>query len=306
MWEARAEARGPAGEGAVIALGALLRESRALLAAAGIRDAALDARVIVEHVTGTRRTDALARPETEIPGPAAECVRAALARRLAGEPVHRILGRREFYGLSLALSPATLEPRPDTEVLVDRLAPRLLETARDGGCRILDLGTGTGAIALALLSQVPGSTALAVDIDPQAVETARANAAALGLSARFEGRVSDWFSAVDGKFHAIVSNPPYIETQEIATLAPEVRLFDPLRALDGGADGLDAYRAIAARATEFLEADGLVGVEIGHRQHQRVEALFAAAGYAVEETVNDLSGRARALILRQDMPGRSL
>lgn len=287
----------------MVALGALLREARDRLATAGIADAALDARLIVEHFTGTSRTDAVARPEREIPAPAAEAVRAALGRRLAGEPVHRILGRRAFYGLDFALSPATLEPRPDTEVLVDRLVPRLAEIARKhGGCRILDLGTGTGAIALALLSQVPDARATGVDIAPEAVETAIRNAAANGLSGRFEGRVSDWFSNVNGKFHGIVSNPPYIETQDMAELSPEVRLFDPRQALDGGADGLDAYRAVAAGAARFLEPDGLVGVEIGYNQRGTVTALFAGEGFVLVEAARDLAGRDRVLIFRQGSP----
>lgn len=286
--------------GPVSALGALLRESRDRLAAAGIPDAALDARLIVEHVTGTDRTDAAARPEREIPAPAAAAVRAALVRRLGGEPVHRIIGRRGFYGLDLELSPATLEPRPDTEALVDRLVPRLARIARERGtCRILDLGTGTGAIALALLSQVPEAVALGVDVDRRAVETALRNATANGLSGRFEGRVSDWFSNVSGKFHAIVSNPPYIETKDMAELPPEVRLFDPPRALDGGVDGLEAYRAIAAGAAGFLEPDGLIGVEIGHRQREAAAAVFTAAGFALAEAAKDLAGRDRVLIFRR-------
>jgi release factor glutamine methyltransferase len=287
----------------VAALGALLRESRDLLGAAGAEDAALDARLIVEHFTGTSRTDALARPEQDIPALAVEAVRAALTRRLAGEPVHRILGRRAFYGLDLELSPATLEPRPDTEVLVDRLVPRLAELVRrHGTCRVLDLGTGTGAIALALLAQVPEATAIGVDVDRRAVETAARNAAANGLSERFEGRVSDWFSNVNGKFHAIVSNPPYIETKDMAELSPEVRLFDPPGALDGGADGLDAYRAIAAGAARFLEPDGLIGVEIGHMQRETVTAVFTALGFARTEAAKDLAGRDRVLIFEPGSP----
>lgn len=285
----------------MIALAALLRESRACLATAGVEDAALDARLIVEHFTGTSRTDALARPDMDIPTGAVARVRETLSRRLAGEPVHRIIGRRAFYGLDLELSPATLEPRPDTEVLVDRLVSPLTQiVCEHGACRILDLGTGTGAIALALLSQVAGATAVGLDIAPQAVETATRNAAANGLSGRFEGRVSDWFSNLSGKFHAIVSNPPYIETKDMAELSREVRLFDPPRALDGGADGLDAYRAIAAGAAPFLEPQGLIGVEIGHRQRETVTAVFRAAGFARTKVAKDLAGRDRALIFKHE------
>jgi release factor glutamine methyltransferase len=284
--------------GAGATLGALLRDARAALETAGIPDAARDARILVEELTGTSRTDVLARPDREVPDVAAAAVREALARRLAGEPVHRILGRREFYGLDLALSPATLEPRPDTEILVDLLVPRLASMMKTReACRILDLGTGTGAIALALLSQVPGATAVGVDIDPQAVETAHLNAARHGLSGRFQGLVSDWFSGVDGKFHAIVSNPPYISSEEMASLPPEVRLFDPEKALHGGADGLDAYREIAAGAAARLEPDGVVAVEIGYRQRESVGDIFHRAGFQMIAAGTDLGGRDRVLVV---------
>lgn len=280
----------------MVALGALLREARDRLEAVKVENAALEARLLVEHFTGTTRTNALVRPEREIAEDAVEKVRAALARRISGEPVHRIIGRREFYGLDLALSPATLEPRPDTEILVDRIAPMLRRMPPP--IRILDLGTGTGAIALALLSVVPEATAVGADVSPEAVETATANAARNGLSNRFEGVVSDWFSAINGKFHAIVSNPPYIEAQEMASLPPEVRLYDPPRALDGGHDGLDAYRVIAKDAGRFLERDGLIGVETGYRQRKQVTATFRRAGLALVDAGKDLAGLDRTLIFK--------
>jgi len=284
----------------VVALAALLREARAALEGADGSDAALDARLIVEHFTGTGRADAISRPDLEIPEETARKLRGAVERRAAGEPVHRILGRREFYGLELELSPATLEPRPDTEILVDRLAPRLRAVvATSGECRLLDLGTGTGAIALALLSQVEGASAVGADIAPEAVETARRNAARHGLSGRFEGVVSDWFAGVTGKFHAIVSNPPYISEEEMASLPREVRLYDPERALHGGADGLDAYRRIIAGAEAHLEPEGIVAVEIGHTQRESVTAIFAACDFEVIDAARDLAGRERVLIARR-------
>jgi release factor glutamine methyltransferase len=280
----------------VVALEKLIREARDRLEVAKVENAAFDARLLVEHFTGTTRTDAVVRPEREITEDAVERVRAALARRLSGEPVHRILGRREFYGLELGLSPTTLEPRPDTEILVDRIAPLLKRMPPP--VRILDLGTGTGAIALALLSVVPEAMAVGADVAPEAVETAVANAARNGFSERFEGVVSDWFSAINGKFHAIVSNPPYIEAQELASLPQEVRLFDPQKALDGGHDGLDAYRVIAKDAGSFLERDGLIGVETGFRQHSEVTAVFGRAGFALVDAGKDLSGLDRTLIFK--------
>src|SRR5690606_26602351 len=176
-------------------------------------------------------------------------LRSAVARRAAGEPVHRIIGRREFYGLELELSQATLEPRPDTEILVDRLIPHLRQIVGSSGtCRVLDLGTGTGAIALALLREVEGTTAVGADISREAVETAMTNAVRNGVAGRFTVIVSNWYSDGNEKFHAIVSIPPYISTQGMSELPREVRDFDPERALHGGADGLEAYRAIAVGA----------------------------------------------------------
>ena len=167
-------------------LAQLLASSRSLLAKAGIPDAALDARLIVEHFSATSRADAISAPDRIVAADAVMAIDAALGRRITGEPVHRILGFREFYGLQLALSAETLEPRPDTEVLVDALLPFLRDVAaREGGCRIIDLGTGTGAIALALLSEVPLATATGVDLSEDALATARGNAERLGLGARF-------------------------------------------------------------------------------------------------------------------------
>jgi release factor glutamine methyltransferase len=282
-------------------LAALHRIARARLSDAGIVDAALDARLLVEELTGTTRTDLLARPEMNVSAEAAEKLSAALARRAAGEPVHRILGAREFYGLRLALSPDTLEPRPDTEALVDLALPVARNVCDERGtCRILDLGTGTGAIALALLSAEPRASAAATDIAPGALATAKANAEALGLAARITFVRSDWFSEVEGTFDLIVSNPPYIPSAEIATLSPEVRGFDPLRALDGGADGLGPYRIIARDSGAHLGGDGAIAVEIGAGQGTDVTGIFAQSGFRLAGSRRDLGGHERALcFLRQ-------
>jgi release factor glutamine methyltransferase len=275
----------------------LHRAIRRSLEAAGIAEAALDARLIVEYGTGTTRLDLVREPSRPVSPAEGDAVAVAVARRLAGEPVHRILGRREFYGLDLALSPDTLEPRPDTEILVDLALPRLgAIAARRGACRVLDLGTGTGAIALAVLSAVPQARVVAVDVAPGALDTAVDNARAAGLDGRFEPLLSDWFEKTLGAYDAILSNPPYISDREYGELPREVRDHDPFRALHGGEDGLDAYRRIADGAAERLEPGGFVGLEIGSRQKAAVVALFQGRGFVLEGEATDLAGRDRALV----------
>ncbi|MBZ9740698.1 MULTISPECIES: peptide chain release factor N(5)-glutamine methyltransferase [unclassified Mesorhizobium] len=283
-----------------VALGALLREARARLAEAGVEDPALDARLIVEHYSGTTRTQAITDPERKIDADAIAAIDGALRRRAGGEPVHRILGYREFYGLRLSLSPETLEPRPDTETLVEAVLPFVKAmAAREGVCRILDLGTGTGAIALALLSVVPAATATGVDISGGALATATRNAGQSGLGDRFATLQSDWFEKVSGRYHVIAANPPYIPTQDIGNLQDEVRDFDPRLALDGGADGLNPYRIIAAEAARFLEAEGRIAVEIGHTQCNEVNDIFRAAGYTAGKVFGDLGGNDRVLVFQR-------
>jgi release factor glutamine methyltransferase len=280
-------------------LAALLRTARQHLTEAGVADAALDARLLIEHFSGTTRADAIADPERSIDPEAVQAVEAALTRRAAGEPVHRILGHRDFYGLRLALSPETLEPRPDTETLVDAVLPFVNRTvARQGGCSILDLGAGTGAVALALLSAAPLAIATAVDISDGALATAAGNAQALGLESRFTVKKSDWFTEISGRYDAIVSNPPYIRSDDIGALQKEVRDFDPLLALDGGCDGLAAYRVLAAGARQYLKHDGVVGVETGSSQKEDVAGLFVLAGFDLIEAVRDLAGHDRVLVFK--------
>ncbi|TPM31587.1 peptide chain release factor N(5)-glutamine methyltransferase [Mesorhizobium sp. B2-3-5] len=285
------------------ALGPLLREARARLVAAAVEDPALDARLIVEHFSGTTRTQAIADPERKVDRNAIAAIDTALMRRVGGEPVHRILGYREFYGLRLSLTPDTLEPRPDTETLIEAVLPFVKATAaREGTCRILDLGTGTGAIALALLSVVPTATATGVDISDGALATATRNAGQLGLGGRFTALRSDWFEKVSGRYHVIAANPPYIASQDIGNLQDEVRDFDPHLALDGGVDGLVPYRIIAAKAARFLEAEARIAVEIGHTQRNEVNDIFRTAGYAAGEVFGDLGGNDRVLVFQRGKP----
>ena len=278
----------------------VLATSRAALAAADIPDAALDARLIVEHYSATSRAQAISTPERIIGGDVVSNIERALRRRISGESVHRILGFREFYGLRLSLSAETLEPRPDTETLVDALLPIVRDVAaREKPCRILDLGTGTGAIALALLTEVEAATATGVDISADALATARANAVSLRVDSRFTTLISDWFSRISGKFHVIAANPPYIPSNDLMNLQAEVRDFDPARALDGGTDGLDAYRTIATHAGAYLQDGGRIGVEIGYGQRDDVSKLFEAGGYHLAEARQDIAGRDRVLVFHR-------
>ncbi|MDR7034363.1 peptide chain release factor N(5)-glutamine methyltransferase [Mesorhizobium sp. BE184] len=282
---------------AAFTLVSLLQIARKQLDDAGMDSAALDARLIVEHFSRTSRTDAIVRPDLPITRDISAAVEAALDRRLAGEPVHRILGCREFYGLKLALSPDTLEPRPDTETLVDAVLPfARAVVSRQGSCRILDLGTGTGAIALALLAEVPEATANGTDISAAALATAKKNAVSLGLESRFSASESSWFAEISGRYDVIVSNPPYIPSRDIEFLQREVRDFDPRRALDGGEDGLDPYRIIADGADAFLNHGGIVAVEIGSTQNADVAQLFSKEGWQLSKAEKDLSGNDRVLV----------
>ncbi|HRD75237.1 MAG TPA: peptide chain release factor N(5)-glutamine methyltransferase, partial [Hyphomicrobiaceae bacterium] len=222
-----------------------------------------------------------------------------LTRRLAREPVWRILGQRAFYGLELQIGPAVLDPRPDTETLVDVVLEATADAGAAAPLRILDLGTGSGAILLALLHERPSARGVGVDRSAAALQIARRNGEQLGLNDRVAWIESDWFAGVSGRFDVIVSNPPYIPTGEIAGLDPEVRNHDPRAALDGGGDGLDAYRAIVAGVAQHLAPGGLVAFEIGDIQGPAVSALMFSAGLELVGGVRrDLSERPRVVVAR--------
>lgn len=270
---------------------------REAFAAADIEDAGLEAMLLVEHVTGLGRIDRVTRPKAILTPEQLDKLNALATRRVGGEPVYRIIGRREFFGLELALSPDTLEPRPDTEILVERVIRLARDcVTRKGTCKILDIGTGTGAVALAVLANVPEAEAVGTDIAVGALDVAARNAAAHSLDQRFRALGSNWFSKVSGRFDLIASNPPYIPTADIATLAPEVRDHDPHAALDGGPDGLEAYRRIAAGSRNFLNAGGFVALETGYDQKEAVSAVFTKNGYRFVESANDLGGNHRVVV----------
>lgn len=278
-------------------LSTLSRSLRARFAAAGIATPDLDARVLIAGLAGVEPARVLLDGDRPVEAALAARVAAAADRRLAGEPVHRILGAREFYGRAFRLSPATLEPRPDTEILIDAVLPGLAACVKERGtARIVDLGTGTGAILVTLLAEMPGTTGLAVDISAEALSTAAGNAALHGVETRFSTLRSDWFSALEGRFDLIVSNPPYIASAVVDGLSPEVRLHDPRAALDGGADGLDAYRRIAEGAAAHLAEAGTLALEIGYDQQASVTRLMEAHGFTLCAARADYAGQDRVLL----------
>lgn len=278
-------------------LGELHRLARQRLRDASLASPDLDARLLVEWVTGTTRLDAISDPARAIPVDLVGQVEAALGRRLRGEPVHRIMGAREFYGLTFRLSSETLEPRPDTEALVELVLPFLKERiARNKVADIIDLGTGTGAIAIALLSQLKELRAVGADISAGALEMARHNAETAGVSARFAALETDWLENVSGRYDLIISNPPYIPSEAVASLEVDVRGYDPLRALDGGKDGLDVYRLLARESRAFLQQGGAIAVEIGAGQRVDVESIFVHHGWKLCGLGHDLAGHERCML----------
>ncbi|MEM9104629.1 MAG: peptide chain release factor N(5)-glutamine methyltransferase [Pseudomonadota bacterium] len=283
-----------------ITTGMLVADLQHRFQAAGLPEPKLDARLLLSHLLGYGLTDLTVNPDRILSDDEVNRVRSAADRRCQREPVHRILGRRAFHAIELELSPATLEPRPDTETLVETALPRarakVLET---GTCRIADLGTGSGAICLALLVAVPEAVGLGTDISLAALETALLNARSNGVSRRFTTCHGHWFDAVCGTFDLIVSNPPYIPSADIAALEPEVREFDPPRALDGGPDGLDAYRHIAAGAGAHLAEGGYVCLETAADQHRAVIDLFHGHGFACVERARDMAGHDRAVVFQR-------
>jgi release factor glutamine methyltransferase len=275
-------------------------ETRRALAAkfraAGIESADLDARILIGHALGMDHAALAADSARSVKRTELNAITALAQRRLDREPVARIVGQKEFWSLPLRLNSATLVPRPETETVVEAaLAAIDARGSRSRPLRIADLGTGSGALALALLSELPNAFVVGTDLATDALFRARDNARDLGLE-RAAFVACDLAQALRGPFDVIVSNPPYIASDDIAGLDPEVRTYDPRLALDGGLDGLDAYRAIAATVPAVLAPDGVLVVELGIGQMEPVTALFAAAGLAPLPPRSDLNGVPRALV----------
>lgn len=262
---------------------------------AGLGTPALDARLLAERAFGVDGLQLATGEHDAVPSGGMVALEALATRRMAGEPVARILGHKEFYGLDFSLNAATLVPRPETELLVE-LGLEALKSRKSA--RIADLGAGSGCIGISILVNSADSHLVAVDLSAEALIEAERNATSHGVEARCAFRQGSWFEplAEGEKFDLIVSNPPYIETGDIVGLDIEVCEYDPVLALDGGPDGLAPYRIIAQQAGNYLKVDGTVVVEVGLGQAQRVVEMFVAAGFAKTSVHNDLGGIARCVL----------
>ncbi len=270
----------------------LIRRAAAQLSLRGIETAALDARLLLQSSAGMGHADVVAEPDLILASPTVNAFWSLVERRCAFEPVSRILGTREFYGRAFHVTPEVLDPRADTETLITAAVP--LGRGKSP-FRILDLGTGSGALAVTLLAELPEASAVATDVSEPAIAIAKANAEALHVSERLALVKTSWFAGLSGRFDLIVSNPPYIPTADISDLSPDVRDYDPRGALDGGADGLHAYRQIAAGVAGFLAAESHILLEIGAGQELAVQGLFEARGLVLKQQFRDLGGHIRVL-----------
>lgn len=281
-----------------MSIGQLYRSVRDRFRAAGLPTPELDARLLVGAALDLPLSDLLLREHDEAAPGAAELVEAHAQKRLAGMPVGRILGEREFYGRRFLLNPATLEPRPDTETLIDAVLERC---APDEAPLICDIGTGTGAIAVTLLAELPNSRMIAVDLSEQALECAAGNALLHGVGGRLLPVRADYTSALrpEGGFDWVVSNPPYIRSAVLAELSREVIQHDPKLALDGGEDGLTAYIRIVTDAKKLLRSGGWIALEIGFDQAVDLEKQLRHHGFVGIEIIQDLSGNDRVVLGRR-------
>lgn len=277
---------------------ALLGWAREELSRAGVTNPALDARLLLAHAMGC--TPEVLLSNTDVGGDDEQRFRGFIARRLQREPVAKILGYRDFWKDRFSVTSDTLDPRPETETLIEAVLS--LRSQRATVTSILDLGTGTGCLLLSLLKEFPQAKGVGVDLSQAALDVAQANAGQLGLESRTRFLLSDWLAGVDGTFDVIVSNPPYISAGDRSRLMPEVRDYDPALALFAGAEGLDAYRTLLPRIGQYLAPKGLLALELGAGQAPAVEALGVAAGLAHRGTVNDLAGIPRAILFQPVTP----
>ncbi len=278
-------------------LGALAEMGARRLAEAGIEQPRREARLLLAAAAGIEAATILAWPERATAQAGIDRFEAYLARRASYEPLSRILGRREFWSLDLLVTPAVLDPRPDTETLVEAVLASVAD--RRAPLRILDFGTGSGCILLALLQELPGAEGFGIDRSPDAAGVARRNAERLGLADRARFLVSDWDRGITGLYDVVVSNPPYIPSDDIADLSPSVARYDPRVALDGGPDGLRPYRVLAPAALGLLKPGGITAFECGAGQAQMIGDLIVAAGFTPPSYRQDLAGITRVIVARR-------
>ena len=277
---------------------ALLRDTAVALTAAGIDNARFEARLLLSHATGLTIEQLISRGPDAAPAAAAATLRELTARRVGREPMAYILGEREFWGLPFKVSPAVLVPRPDSETVIETVLDLLPDRSRK--LRILDLGLGSGCLLLTLLREYPQATGVGIDASEAALAVAQANAEALGVAPRARLATGDWRQAgwtdqLEGPFDLLVSNPPYIESVAVEGLMPEVARHEPRLALDGGADGLAAYRIIAAALPALVVPGGWAIVEVGEGQAPEIASLFAAEGLVPRPSRKDLGGIERVV-----------
>ena len=268
-------------------------QAKKRLEAAGVDGPVIDARLLVEAAADATRADIIGDPHRVLSEEQARRLDDYLSRRERREPISHILGRKGFWKVMLRVTPQVLTPRPDTETILDVVLPLFPEGRRT---TVLDLGVGSGAILLSILAERPGARGLGVDVSEEALAVARENAANLGLAGRTAFLRGDWTQGLDDEgFDLVVANPPYIPSAEIETLEPEVRDHEPLLALDGGPDGLAAYRVLAPQILRVLKPGGVFAVEIGAGQSRDVETLFRTAGADQVRTHKDLANRDRVV-----------
>lgn len=276
---------------------ATLLEATGRLKAAGVETARLDAILLLAEALGWSADQVRLEQDAILPADAAGRFAGFLQRRAGREPVSHILGRREFRSVEFRVSPAVLDPRPDTETLVEAVIARV--PFRYAPLSLVDFGTGSGCILLSLLLALPNAVGLGVDLSFDALDIAKQNADRLGLGRRAIFCPGDWGDGLEGPYDVLVSNPPYIETKAIAGLAPEVVKFEPRLALDGGADGLAAYRRVVPDMARLARTGALVALEVGQGQADAVARMLEAEGLAGIEAVADLAGIPRVIVGRR-------
>ena len=278
-----------------VTVGRAFREAERSLTAAGVPSARLDARILLGRALGVGQEAIVADPDRPIDPQARRDFGRLLARRVAREPISHILGGREFWGLDFEVTADTLDPRPDSETLVEAVLARVGPTDRP--LRLLDFGAGTGCLLLALLSELPAARGVGVDRSAAALAVARLNASRHSLSHRAVFVAGRWGDSLAGEFDVVVANPPYVPTSDIATLSPEVNRFEPRLALDGGPDGLECFRELAPDIARLMAPDGFAVVEFGRDQSDSVAAISDGHGLRPLAIVRDLAERPRCAVL---------